>query len=467
MGSYSSLRSGPFHIDTCKNDIEPSLMSLFTRSDRRTSPLTLEEWESADGDPESWDESFARLSYNCLCAHMRDRLNCLGSTYKAASEAFLLGCQQAIKKARKAISRVERALGRPPEFVSSHPDIADGYPERMNKDLDHYRFTIEAPDGLSVVNWIEALGETHRRGLLSARLWPAPEHEPLIRYIAIMHGLRCWFQGYDTRMLLRLAIEACDAPDDVVYDWTDLVVEGYVNSQEDMIAYAEHLLNREHEIFGKTIVLTEGATDKWILERSLRLLCPHLTDFYSFMNFEGVRMEGGAGALTTVVKAFAAAGISNRVVALYDNDTAGRSAMQALAQVTLPENIVVMQLPRSDLASFYPTQGPTGISPTDVNGLTVSIDLYLGMDVLQDGAGFAPVEWRGLDPRLRQYQGEVIGKNQIPERFRRKIATCEQNPDQISSYDWKDMRLVLTECERYYDAGRIREANMFTTSSPS
>ena len=147
-----------------------------------------------------------------------------------------------------------------------------------------------------------------------------------------MHGLRYGFQGYDTRMLLRLTIEACDPGDAAVYDLTDLVVEGYVTSQEDMIAYAEHLLNRVHEIFGKTIVLTEGATDKWILERSLRLLYPHLTDFYSFMDFEGVRMEGGAGALTTVVKAFAGAGISNRVVAVYDNDTAGRSAMQALSQ---------------------------------------------------------------------------------------------------------------------------------------
>ena len=27
----------------------------------------------------------------------------------------------------------------------------------------------------------------------------------------------------------------------------------------------------------------------------------------------------------------------------------------------------------------------------DVNGLAGSIDLYLGMDVLQDGTGFAPV----------------------------------------------------------------------------
>ena len=44
-----------------------------------------------------------------------------------------------------------------------------------------------------------------------------------------------------------------------------------------------------------------------------------------FMDFEGVRIGGGAGSLVNIVKAFAGAGIVNRTVALFDNDTAARA----------------------------------------------------------------------------------------------------------------------------------------------
>ena len=60
----------------------------------------------------------------------------------------------------------------------------------------------------------------------------------------------------------------------------------------------------------------------------MQLLYPHLADYFTFMDFEGARVGGGAGNLANIVKAFAGAGIVNKIIAIFDNDTAGEAAIQ-------------------------------------------------------------------------------------------------------------------------------------------
>lgn len=161
----------------------------------------------------------------------------------------------------------------------------------------------------------------------------------------------------------------------------------------------------------KIIVLTEGSTDTLILSRSLDALYPHLRDFYSFVDFTASNLAGGAGALVSTIKAFIGLGIQNRTVALFDNDTAARDALRALSSVTLPDNIKIVQLPALDFARDYPTVGPQGRTNMDINGLACSIELYLGSDVLADREhGFVPIQWKGYNQTLGQYQGEILNK---------------------------------------------------------
>ncbi len=88
----------------------------------------------------------------------------------------------------------------------------------------------------------------------------------------------------------------------------------------------------------------------------------------------------------------------------------------------------VMSLPRLPLAEHYPTQGPTGISFVDINGLACSLELYLGTDVLKIAEGeYRPIECRGLDAKRRQYQGEVLEKEAIQDLFHNKLAICEKD----------------------------------------
>jgi hypothetical protein len=63
----------------------------------------------------------------------------------------------------------------------------------------------------------------------------------------------------------------------------------------------------------------------------------------------GQRPVGGAGPLVNMVRAFAASGIANRVVALFDYDTAAADALRNLDLQSLPTNIHVRQYPELGL----------------------------------------------------------------------------------------------------------------------
>ncbi len=198
------------------------------------------------------------------------------------------------------------------------------------------------------------------------------------------------------------------------------------------------------------VVLTEGSTDVAILRPALELLYPHLTDLVRFMDY-GSRPQGGAGSLVTTVRAFAAAGIVNPVVALFDNDTAASEALRPLNRDALPRNIKVLQYPPLELASSYPTLGPPSVdtptgSPTraDVNGLAGSIELYLGTDALSlpDG-NLRPVQWRSYSSACQQYQGEVTEKKVIQQAFAAKVARAQHDSSLIDTQDWTGVQAIL------------------------
>ena len=95
----------------------------------------------------------------------------------------------------------------------------------------------------------------------------------------------------------------------------------------------------------KVIILTEGKSDGWIIAGAMKLLYPHLLGYFTFMDFELARVGGGAPQLANIVKSFAGAGIVNKVIALFDNDTIGKEAVQNLQQLKLPGNLRVLNLP--------------------------------------------------------------------------------------------------------------------------
>lgn len=196
--------------------------------------------------------------------------------------------------------------------------------------------------------------------------------------------------------------------------------------------------------FQKILILTEGSTDTFILSKSLKLLYPHLEDYFSFMDFAAARPDGGTSALERTVKSFAAAGLNNKIIALFDNDATGLSTFNALMQTALPDNIKLLVLPTLEFAKAYPTIGPQGILNVDINRRACSIELYLGQDILKDDAGaFIPVKWGGWDTRQKDYQGEIMQKKQIQDKFKEVVSRVEKDRTLLNSYSWDDLKLVF------------------------
>jgi len=238
----------------------------------------------------------------------------------------------------------------------------------------------------------------------------------------------------------------------VCLDITDLEEEGWSSdSQRDTLASGAvaHITGMSG-MHAPVVVLTEGRTDAEFLSTALKMLYPHLTDLIRFLDYEQ-KAEGGAGALVRMVRAFAAAGIVNRIVAVFDNDSAATDALRVLDFPNLPGRLQVLQYPAIALASEYPTLGPPSqvspagsVSIADVNGLAGSIEMYLGRDVLVTSDGeLRPVQWKSYISSLRQYQGEVVDKSNIHDAFRAKCALASREPKVISVQDWEGLRLII------------------------
>jgi hypothetical protein len=246
----------------------------------------------------------------------------------------------------------------------------------------------------------------------------------------------------DQRFVARAVLEALRDAQEIVLDITeqaDSLIEPGDSPREIVLGYFSSLTANGVPV----IVLTEGRTDAEVLELTIRVLKPHLQGFLRLPDFSQTR-ESNAALLVNIVRAFASAGIPNRVIALFDNDTGAAEALSGLDRQALPPNITVLQLPELDLAKSYPAHGPTGLDNADINGRAVSMELFLGVDVLTEAGGqLTPVQWRGYSPRMQRYQGEILDKGNIQERFRAKATLALSDPSARSQQDWTGLELVL------------------------
>ncbi|MBX7265901.1 hypothetical protein KIF24_07575 [Micromonospora sp. Llam7] len=194
---------------------------------------------------------------------------------------------------------------------------------------------------------------------------------------------------------------------------------------------------------GPPIIITEGRFDARVLQESIKLLKPHLMTYVRFLDYD-TGNEGGAAAAVRMVKSFAAAGIANPVLALFDNDSAAREAVLGLSNSSLPHHFRIIHYPNLEIAGNYPTLGPQGSVDMDVNGLAGSIELYLGRDVLTRNDGsLLPVQWKGYMGRIKAYQGEVLDKSAAQRAFEQKLAVANKDLGALKSQDWSGILSII------------------------
>ena len=431
MASYATLSLGSLVLEVTRNDVHPAVMWIFRPSDKHAEQVdnrnrhVLEKYVDEDFIDE-YDENnpFTRIEYRCTARAARDRLDLKGFTCEVAETSFNTALESTIQ-----------------------------YYEGWKSDKNLSRFSGLVEEKLRILrvltfsSWLEALRRIWEENLTKEQLHAlsSDDEQLLLLNYMLVDSMDCYgFPGVDPRHLLRVALEVVSSREQLTYDLSDLLAGGWIEEADDLVTIAEGLINEDFLLAQRVIVLTEGDTDREFLERSLRLLYPHLADYFHFFDFTGRKVAGGAGELSNLVRAFAAADVRHRILALFDNDTAAKASLSNLDLNGLPSNIAVRHYPSLPLAQNYPTLGPSGKARMDVNGLAGSIELYLGKDVLMDADGIlSPVQWKGYDNKVSAYQGEILDKRNVLKRFRRKLTFCETDPDLIGNYDWDGIQAII------------------------
>lgn len=267
------------------------------------------------------------------------------------------------------------------------------------------------------------------------------EYSDLLKYmfdtIVDFEGWLLGFPFSNPLFLFRVAIDLIGYEGDVVYDLSDIINSGYYEAGYQFADKAKQSFEREHNIFGSTIIITEGKTDRYILKSALTLLYPNLVDLYTFFDYESAKAPGSTNEVIKIVKSFIASKILNKVVAIFDNDTVGNEAVLELSRIELPENIKIMTYPDISVCSDYPTIGPQGVQNMNINGLAGSIELYLGDKILMKNRDYIPIQWTGYIEKMKQYQGKIMNKSNIFKTF---IERFNKSPNDI---EWGNLDTIL------------------------
>lgn len=428
MGSYCELYISNYSIASTKNEIDPFLLSIFQTEDIRTFDRKIEErHQLLHGIEDEAEEVENAIQYINSAKNIRDRLNVMGFTLEKSKENF---------KESKAESLLQLK-----EWFN---DSSFNSSERMNESLTSQ---IDVLENSSFDDFLKASKEIidNKYGY-DTKIEELPKDiNPIILYLLDHgYGLDRFPHNYDQRTLLRALLEITPPDTPITYDITELVEGGYYEQEPDSI-YDEVIGNwsYDYELGDKFLILAEGTSDINTIKKSLDLLYPHLSGYYSFMDFGISNASGSASSLVASVKSFVGADIKNKIIALFDNDTAAASAIKGLSKTKIPGNIKIKKYPELDIAKDYPTIGPTGITNMDVNGLAGSLEMYFGVDVLTENKELIPIQWKGYDSSLKKYQGEIINKTMVQKKFDKKLKECIADREKIENYDWSGIDSLL------------------------
>ncbi len=394
MSSFAYLYVDDVEIFSWRNDLDHSIMSLFSKGDIvevsgakaikivRSRGLNVYDGYEDDGD------DFSIMLFVRNAKELKDRLRVLGYS----EEAFR-------------------------NFLQEVASYDTAFSDTSDAGVNEYRD--------KTAKEAQSLVDTY----ISNQKLSDENSKKLLEYLE-----------YDSGFALYYNLKDVNDSSNVTLDISEFAYEGWY---DDSMLEIKEVAENVQRSSAPPIILTEGVFDRKVLKESVELLYPHLTNYIKFLD-TGYKTEGGAGMLVKTLKSFAAAGISNRIVAIFDNDTAAYDAISSLRNVSLPANYRIMHYPDIELGNNYPTLGPQGSVDMNINKLAGSIELYLGNDTLVDDQGnYRPVQWTGYVRKLAKYQGELLDKSKIQDKFLDKLKAAKLNPSAIESQDWIGVKAIV------------------------
>jgi hypothetical protein len=408
MGSYASLYISSFEVYSCKSYVSPSLMTLFREYDREQLSLTDEDGEVRE-----------IFRYINRVGSIKLRLNIMGFDLTNTINEFTIN-------------------------NDSHYTVEYG-------NEDWHEVLLE---GYSFENWLRAMKiivSSKRQYDFMLKKELKTSDDPILNHILEEHEDGDSFFGFecsDIRYVIRGLLELFNDEDHFYIDYSELVDAGYYSGEDKICELSLQSLADNYIANEKIIILSEGSSDITIIKRTMEYLYPDVVGFYSFMDFNQSNAAGSASSLVTYIKAFIGSGIRNRIIALFDNDTAAEEAITALNKVNIPSNIKVLRYPYLEQYTEYPTIGPHGIGFTNINGLACSIEMYLGYDILVSDeldypTKYIPIQWKGYSQGLKKYQGEILNKEQIHKKYLKFLDDLNEHPELKERHDWEGLNAII------------------------
>lgn len=420
MGSFCDLTLSGYEIDQSKSYISTFWSCFFNEDDKRSRSVRYDHYYIK---PITDNDDVPTFEYAASVETMKLRLEIMGYTLDKVKRKYAEGLANALKTKQEY--------------------NAEGFTVDGDNDEEHLNILMNGGfyHWLSLIKYIFDNKITKYSDDLD-------EHENIYRFIIdyndIDENLYLGYPNIGIGYFLRAALEAVEPCSELILDITSVVSSGYYEEDEPVCASTAQMLLDSTLPFQKIIILTEGSSDSKILSKALKLLYPKVESYFSFLDFDTYKAEGGSAMLEKTVKSFAAAGISNKIIALFDFDAAGVAATERLKKRKFPSNFRVMNLPAIELAYNYPTIGSQGIINENVNGRACSIEMYLGVDILTDTDNqLAPVKWRNIEPQINTYQGEISGKADLQKKYLKKLDVTNKKGFLQSEHDWTGLRQVF------------------------
>ncbi|KZK79988.1 hypothetical protein PsAD13_04979 [Pseudovibrio sp. Ad13] len=389
MGSYCELRFDDLYIDTWKSSVPDDMISLFQENERLVVP--------DEEDPEAgWDS----ILYEAQKEDVLLRLELMGITLENSKAAF----------------------------QEWHTAKLYTYKEWVADGSDWAAETLKALEKFSLDEWMRRC-----RSVIKKRYSLDRDEEPedeVERQMLDTFSNESWlfFSCDDVRFVYRLILEACSDVELISLDVSALVGGGYYDEGFCLIAEARKPDALKRSILEPVVIMAEGKTDMQVLKASLTALYPNVSELFSFFDHDTLNVDGGASFLLKFLKAFAAARTPMKILALFDNDAAGRLEFEKIKQLTLPSNIRALCLPEIELGRSYPTVGPQGVHTVDVNGDAVGIEMFMGRHNLCNERGeLLPIRWTHYFSKAQSYQGEISEKERVQKAFFADIAVADNS----------------------------------------
>lgn len=420
MGSYCTLTLNGYEIDQAKSYINTFWSCFFNEDDKRSRSVPYDLYYIK---PITDNDEVPTYEYAASVETMKLRLEIMGYTLDKVKSKYAEGIESALQT--KQLYNTE--------LVNTFGDNDEKHLNTLKNDgFDHWLILIRYIFDNNITNYSEDI----------------EQHDDIYRFILeyndIDEDLYLGYPNIGMGYFIRAALEAVDSDSELVLDITSLVSSGYYEEDEPVCAGASQMHIDSTLPFQKIIILTEGTTDSNILSKTLKLLFPKVESYFSFLDFDSYKAEGGSAMLEKTVKSFAAAGITNKIIALFDYDAAGVAATERLKKRNLPSNFRVMTLPSIELADNYPTFGPQGKTNENVNGRACSIEMYLGVDILTDEENLlAAVEWKSIEQQINTYQGEISRKAELQKNFLQKVLITIDKESLQPEHDWSGLVLVF------------------------